>query len=101
MQRGGPTIQSATEDALYRLLQEQVKLRPAGRTDAGVHAREQVVDFGDSGNRPLEIVVRGGNALLPPDIRILSAQEAPESFNARRDAKEKEYRYFLLLSPVA
>ncbi len=101
MQPGGPTVQAVLEEALGRLLQEPIKVRAVGRTDAGVHAREQVVDFGDSGNRPLETVVRGGNALLPADIRILSAHEAPESFNARRDAKEKEYRYFLHLSPVA
>ena len=101
VQPNGTTIQAVLEEALSRLLQEPVKLRAAGRTDAGVHAREQAADFGDSGNRPLETVLRGGNALLPPDIRILSAAEAPESFNARRDAKEKEYRYFLQLHPVA
>lgn len=101
VQPNGPTIQSVMEEALSRLLQEPVKLRAAGRTDAGVHAREQAVDFADSGSRSLETVLRGGNALLPPDIRILSVSEVPESFNARRDAKEKEYRYFLHLSPVA
>ncbi|MBI5577086.1 MAG: tRNA pseudouridine(38-40) synthase TruA [Deltaproteobacteria bacterium] len=101
VQPNGPTIQSAAEDALSRLLQEPVKLRAAGRTDAGVHAREQTVDFGDSGKRSVETIMRGGNALLPPDIRILAASEVPESFNARRDAKEKEYRYFLHLHPVA
>ncbi|MBI5341916.1 MAG: tRNA pseudouridine(38-40) synthase TruA [Deltaproteobacteria bacterium] len=101
VQPNGRTIQSVAEEALCRLLQEPVKLRAAGRTDAGVHAREQAVDFADSGSRPLETVLRGGNALLPADIRILSAEEVPESFNARRDAKEKEYRYFLHLSPVA
>ena len=101
VQPGGPTIQSVTEEALSRLLHEPVKLRPAGRTDSGVHAREQAVDFGDSGNRPLATILRGGNALLPADIRILSASEVPEPFNVRRDAMEKEYRYFLNLSPVA
>ncbi len=101
VQPNGPTIQSVTEEALFRLLQEAVRLRPAGRTDAGVHAREQVVDFSDSGNRTLETIHRGGNALLPPDIRILSAEEVPPGFDARRDAREKEYRYFLHLSPVA
>jgi tRNA pseudouridine38-40 synthase len=90
-----------TEEALSRLLQEPVRLRAAGRTDAGVHAREQVVDFTDSGNRPPETIRKGGNALLPPDIRIVSAGEVPLSFNARRQAKEKEYRYFLHLHPVA
>ena len=101
VQRGGATVQSVAEDALGQLLQEKVRLRPAGRTDAGVHAREQVVDFADSGRRPLGTIVRGGNALLPRDIRILSAADAPLSFDAQRRAKSKEYRYFLYIAPVA
>src|SRR5512143_2194151 len=101
VQPNGVTIQSATEEALGRLLGETVRLRAAGRTDAGVHSREQVVDFADSGKRPLETIVRGGNALLPPDIRILAAEEAAPSFDARRDAREKAYRYFVFLDPVA
>ena len=95
------TIQSVMEQALCRILQEPIRLRAAGRTDAGVHAREQVVDFGDSGKRDMETIVRGGNALLPDDIRILSAQEVPTKFDARQNARKKEYRYFLLLSRVA
>lgn len=101
VQPNGPTVQSVAEAALGRLLQESVKLRAAGRTDAGVHARGQVVDFADSGIRPLETVLRGGNALLPPDIRIVSGEEVPLSFDARRHAGGKEYRYFLYLHPVA
>ncbi len=100
-QPDGITVQSVMEEALGRLLAEPVRIRPSGRTDTGVHAREQVVDFADSGSRPPDVIVRGGNALLPPDIRILSAEEVPFSFDARRDAKSKEYRYFLYLSEVA
>ena len=101
LQPNAATVQSVMEGALARILQEPVRLRAAGRTDAGVHAREQVVDFADAGRRELETVVRGGNALLPPDIRVLSAEMVPEPFDARRHATEKEYRYFLYLSPVA
>jgi len=100
IQPNGPTVQAVMEDVFARILQEAVRLRAAGRTDAGVHAREQVVDFADAGVRDLETIVHGGNALLPPDIRILSAGEAPEAFDARRHATEKEYRYFLYISPV-
>jgi tRNA pseudouridine38-40 synthase len=89
------------EGALSRILQEPVRIRAAGRTDAGVHAREQVVDFADAGARDIETIVHGGNALLPPEIRVLSAEEVPETFDARRHATQKEYRYFLYLSPVA
>ena len=101
IQPDGPTIQSVLQDALGRLLQEPVTVRAAGRTDAGVHAREQVVDFADGGRRDVGTVVRGGNALLPPDIRILSAEDVPLSFDARRRARSKEYRYFLYLHPVS
>lgn len=100
VQPNGPTIQATMEEVLARILQEPVRVRAAGRTDAGVHAREQVVDFADAGVRDLGTIVHGGNALLPPTIRILSAAEAPETFDARRHATEKEYRYFLYLSPV-
>jgi tRNA pseudouridine38-40 synthase len=100
VQPNGTTVQSAMEEVLARILQEPVRVRAAGRTDAGVHAREQVVDFADAGAQDLETIVHGGNALLPPDIRILSAEEVPETFDAMRHATEKEYRYFLYISPV-
>ena len=100
VQPNGTTIQEVMEGAFSRILQEPVRLRAAGRTDAGVHAREQVVDFADAGVRDLGTLIHGGNALLPPDIRILSASAVPETFDARRHATEKEYRYFLYLSPV-
>ena len=101
LQPNGVTIQSVMEDALGRLLQEPVRVRAAGRTDAGVHARKQVIDFADSGRRSPGTIVRGGNALLPADIRFLSAEEVPPSFDALRGAKSKEYRYFLYIAPVA
>jgi tRNA pseudouridine38-40 synthase len=100
LQANGVTVQSVIEDALGRLLEEPVRVRAAGRTDAGVHAREQVIDFADSGRRSPGTIVRGGNALLPADIRILSAEEAPPSFDALRGAKSKQYRYFLYVAPV-
>jgi tRNA pseudouridine38-40 synthase len=100
-QPNSSTIQSVMEEALGRLLREPVRIRAAGRTDTGVHGREQVIDFADSGKRTLGTIVRGGNALLPPDIRILSVEEVPPSFDAQRHAKSKEYRYFLYIAPVA
>ncbi len=99
-QPGGGTIQEVVEEALSRIAQETVRVRAASRTDAGVHAREQVVDFADSGRRDPAVLVGGGNALLPRDIRILSAEAVPPSFDARRDAAEKEYRYHLHRAPV-
>ncbi len=100
-QADGVTVQSVLEKALERLLQEPVRVRAAGRTDAGVHARAQVIDFAHSGRRSAATILKGGNALLPGDIRIVAAEEAPGAFDARRDATSKEYRYFLYLAPVA
>jgi tRNA pseudouridine38-40 synthase len=100
MQPTGPTIQSTVEEALGRHLDEPVRIRTAGRTDAGVHARAQAADFADRGRRDLATIVKGGNALLPGDIRILSAEAVPPGFDARRHATGKEYRYFLHLAPV-
>ncbi len=100
MQPTGPTIQSVVEGALERLLDEPVRIRTAGRTDAGVHARAQVADFADHGRRELATIVKGGNALLPADIRILSAEEVSPGFDARRHTAGKEYRYFLHLANV-
>ena len=100
IQPNGPTVQAKMEEALAQVLQEPIRVRAAGRTDAGVHAREQIVDFADAGVRDLGTIVHGGNALLPHAIRILSAEEVPETFDAMRHATEKVYRYFLYLSPV-
>ena len=101
LQSNGVTIQSVMEDALGRLLQETVRVRAAGRTDAGVHARKQVIEFADSGRRSPGTIVRGGNALLPADIRFLSAEVVSPSFDVLRSAKSKEYRYFIYIAPVA
>src|SRR4030067_851872 len=101
LQPNGPTIQSVMEEALTDLLQEPVRLRPAGRTDAGVHARGQVVDFSDSGRRSLDAVVRGGNALLPPEIRILAAVEVPPACGAGRPPTPTECRSLLYSPPVS
>jgi len=68
-----------------------VKLTVAGRTDRGVHALGQVVSY----DGPLPRL-RSVNALLPDEISVLAAEEAPEGFSARRDAKSRSYRYRVL-----
>ena len=80
---------------LARLLSAPVSLTVAGRTDAGVHARGQVA------SHPGEPAPAGGlNALLPPDVRVLASEPAPEGFDARRDARSRTYRYRVLTGPV-
>lgn len=101
VQSNGTTIQSTLEEALSRLFDERIMVRASGRTDSGVHAREQVIDFVDAGRRTLDAILRGGNTILPEDIRILTVAEALPDFDAMRDAVGKEYRYFIDPAPIA
>ncbi len=89
-QPGMRTVQETVEGALVTVLRRDVKLTVAGRTDRGVHARGQVASHeGDPAP------VRNLNALLPPDVAVLSSEPAPDGFDARRDARSRTYRYRL------
>jgi len=68
-----PSIQSTVEAALARLVNHPVAIQAAGRTDAGVHATGQVVSLATRAQRSVQTLVRGANALLPDDIRVLEA----------------------------
>lgn len=94
-QPDAPTVQEALEQALSRLTGEAVATVAAGRTDAGVHARGQVVSCRLGRDWPDGALVHGTNHHLPADVRVLAAAAAPASFHARRDALAKEYRYRL------
>lgn len=99
MQPGRLTIQEVLEKALARSLGEQVRVTAAGRTDAGVHASGQVVSFTTSGRlRPPELV-RATNAHLPEDILAEAAAEMPPTFDARRSALRRHYRYLIWNHP--
>lgn len=76
-----------------RLLNEPVRLRVAGRTDAGVHALGQVASFTSEKITDLYRLQRALNALLPADIVVSSMEEAPAGFNPRRDALSRTYLY--------
>lgn len=94
------TVQQRLEEALGELLQERTRTTGAGRTDAGVHARGQVVHFETGRNFPLAGLMRGGNTRLPDDIRILGACRMPVGFHAQRSARRKCYRYRLMRAEV-
>jgi tRNA pseudouridine38-40 synthase len=68
-------------------------LAVAGRTDAGVHAREQVASFTASGGPPPEKAATALNALLPDDLAVLSGETALDDFSARFSARSRSYRY--------
>jgi tRNA pseudouridine38-40 synthase len=96
IQREQRTVQAAVEAALAPFGEgERVAVRAAGRTDAGVHARQQVVDgridcrLDDLG------MLRALAARLPSDVRPLAVRTVPEEFHSRRDAVSKSYRYTL------
>ncbi len=94
------TIQGTVEAALERLAGEPVALFGAGRTDAGVHALGQTASFKAELKLGEAELFKALNAILPPDIRILSLTQASAAFHARRSARSKVYRYRIVTSPA-
>lgn len=93
-QPGLRTVQGVLEEALGRFCGTPCTVRGAGRTDAGVHARGQVVSFhADCWPVPLERIVPAVNGALPAEIAVLEAAEVPASFQPRYDAVSKTYVY--------
>jgi tRNA pseudouridine38-40 synthase len=100
VQPGQPTIQGLLTDVVQQLTQEHVNAQGAGRTDAGVHAWGQVVNFKTNSELAPEEFRRGCNALLPPSIRIREAEEVGPDFQARRMARAKTYVYSIYRGAV-
>lgn len=100
MQPGRPTIQGELAGALSRTLELTSPVYGAGRTDAGVHARGQVVNFRANSTVPTDRLPLALNTHLPSDIAVKGAWEVARGFNARRDAVSREYRYYLLNAPL-
>jgi len=88
------TVQGVLQAALGELANREVRVRGAGRTDAGVHALGQVVSF-DAPDLDAGMVLRGMPALLPSDVAVVDAQAAPEDFDARVSARSRTYVYLL------
>jgi tRNA pseudouridine38-40 synthase len=93
IQPGLPTIQGTLTDALRKITQEPVTLHGASRTDTGVHALGQVASFKTQSGLAAEEFQRALNALLPPAIRVVAAEEMGPDFHARWQAVEKTYQY--------
>jgi len=93
------TIQEVLETALSTLTGEAVRVHGSGRTDAGVHARGQVAHFRTDSLLPLAAFGPGLNTLLPPDLAVRAATEAPPDFHARYRALAKTYEYRILNRP--
>jgi tRNA pseudouridine38-40 synthase len=99
-QKDAPTIQGEIERCLQRMSGVAVTLHGAGRTDAGVHALGMVANFRTQARIPCPGFLQGLNSMLPPDIRILDASEAPDQFHSRYSATGKTYRYAICTAPV-
>lgn len=95
------SAQQTLEEALAALHKgEDVKCIASGRTDAGVHARGQVVSIAPRMSLPASAYLRGLNALLPSTLGVVQAELAPEGFDARRWAHGKRYVYRVLNANV-
>jgi tRNA pseudouridine38-40 synthase len=98
-QDNAPTVQQHLEEALAQLVQHEVTVTGASRTDAGVSARAQVASFQTDKPIPLHGIRRGLNSLLPRSIAIREADEAAADFHPRFAATGKLYRYTILARP--
>ena len=94
-QPSGHTVQDRLEAALARFIGAPLRVACAGRTDAGVHALQQVVHFDSPVVREPFSWVRGVNTFLPPDIAVRWAQEVGGAFHAQKSAQSRRYRYVL------
>jgi tRNA pseudouridine38-40 synthase len=93
-------VQGELERALAEICGEPVRITGAGRTDAGVHATGQVIDFRTASALDGSTMERGVNALLPEDIAISSLEPAEDSFHARFSATGRTYEYRIRNAPV-
>jgi tRNA pseudouridine38-40 synthase len=94
--RHGPTVQGALEDALSFVAARPVEVTCAGRTDAGVHARCQVVHFDTDAERSPRAWVLGSNSQLPSSVAVRWATPVDVGFHARFGARARRYRYSIL-----
>lgn len=96
----GPSIEGILRNILEQILQERITLQAASRTDRGVHAVGQVVNFFTTKPYPLSSLKKSMNALLPVEIRVLKAYEMPLSFHPTLDSSGKEYHYELTYGEI-
>ena len=94
-QKDRPNIQGTIENAIFAITGEHVELNASGRTDAGVHALEQVANFKTNTNIAINKIAIAINSKLKKSIRIKKAEEVQASFHSRYDCKKKTYRYII------
>lgn len=94
----GPSVEEAMQIILERILQHKVTLQSASRTDSGVHAEGQIVNFlTEKTDLDLERLCISLNQLLPRDIAVLTCEEVLPAFHPTLDAKGKFYHYYICM----
>ncbi|MBU1529318.1 MAG: tRNA pseudouridine(38-40) synthase TruA [Gammaproteobacteria bacterium] len=96
----GRTVQDHLTKSIEAIAHEPLVLVCAGRTDTGVHARQQVVHFDTSANRPVSAWVKGVNNTLPASVSVLGAKVLDDEFHARFSAISRTYRYYFYSASV-
>jgi tRNA pseudouridine38-40 synthase len=99
-QPGYRTVQETLEQAIAAVTRSRPHANASGRTDAGVHAVGQVVNFYTDTRLAPDVLLRAVNAHLPADVVVKDAAEAGQSFDANKDAVRKLYRYVIRDDPV-
>lgn len=99
-QAAGRSIESTVAAAVSHVANETVTVHGAGRTDAGVHALQQVAHFDTAAQRSERQWLLGINSNLPPDVGVRWVAEVPSDFDARRSALWRRYRYLILEQAV-
>ncbi len=97
---GRRTVQGVLEAAVLRVTSEAVRVAGSGRTDSGVHAEGQVASVRLAAGIDPDRLRRSINGVLPSDVAVLEVRDAPEGFDARRDARSKLYRYAIWNGPT-
>lgn len=100
IQPNGESIQAVLERAVSTFLGTPTRVTGSGRTDAGVHALGQVVNFFSDREFKPHRIRRGLNALTPFDVTIKDVEVVPDSFDARRDGRARVYEYQILNRPT-
>jgi tRNA pseudouridine38-40 synthase len=91
-----PSVQAALQAALAAVCDHPVEVTGAGRTDAGVHARDQVAHFESAAGRSERSLLLGTNSNLPATVALRWVRPVPEHFHARYSAQARTYRYCIL-----
>lgn len=94
------SVQAVIENALSQIFKQSIVIKGAGRTDAGVHAKGQVVHFDSEQLIPPENLQRVLNKMVLPHIYVLNISIVDESFHARISAIKKEYRYYICTGTI-